>query len=82
MRNAFMGYGPPVDRQHNHLTARHCTRAQGISPGRLMMQWRRKAAAIERGAWAAGGEAGVEAIGEACVSCGWRAAMERAGWRR
>ena len=32
--------------------------------------WRRKAAAFERGAWAAGGEAGVEASGQAGEACG------------
>ena len=36
--------------------------------------WRRKAAAFERGAWAAGGEAGVEASGQAGEACRWRAA--------
>ena len=44
--------------------------------------WRRKAAAFERGAWAAGGEAGVEASGEAGEACGWRVAKERAGLAR
>ena len=44
--------------------------------------WRRKAAAFERGAWAAGGEAGVEASGQAGEACRWRAAWERAGLAR
>ena len=39
--------------------------------------WRRKAAAFERGAWAAGGEAGVEASGQGGEACWWRAAWER-----
>ena len=38
--------------------------------------WRRKAAAFERGAWAAGGEAGVTASGQAGEACA-RAAWER-----
>ena len=42
--------------------------------------WRRKAATFERGDWAAGGEAGVEASGQP-GACGWRAAWGRAGWR-
>ena len=47
------------------------------------VRWRRrKAAAFERGAWAAGGEAGVEASGEAGEACGWRVAKERAGLAR
>ena len=41
--------------------------------------WKRKAAAFERGAWATGGEAGVEASGQAGEACLWRAAWERAG---
>ena len=39
--------------------------------------WRRKAAAFERGAWAAGGEEGIEASGQAGEACRWRAAL---GW--
>ena len=39
--------------------------------------WRRKATAFERGAWAAGGEAGMEASGQAGEVCLWRAAWER-----
>ena len=44
--------------------------------------WRRKAAAFERGAWAAGGEAGLEASGQADEACRWCAAWERAGLAR
>ena len=44
--------------------------------------WRRKAAAFERGAWVVGGEAGMEASGQAGEACRWRAAWERAGLAR
>ena len=42
--------------------------------------WRRKAAAFEHGAWAAGGEARVTASGQAGDACGWGAAWEGPGW--
>ena len=42
--------------------------------------WRRKAAAFERGAWVVGGEAGMEASGQAGEACRWRAALGWLGW--
>ena len=45
------------------------------------MRWRRRKATFERGVWA-GGQAGMEARGQACAACGWRAAWDgRAGSR-
>ena len=45
-----------------------------------MRWWRRKATAFERGAWVVGGEAGMEASGQAGEACRWRASSwERAG---
>ena len=41
--------------------------------------WRRKAAVFERGAWVVGGEAGMEACGQAGEACRWRAALGWAG---
>jgi len=42
--------------------------------------WRSKAAAFERGAWVVGGEAGMEASGQAGEACRWRAALGWLGW--
>ena len=42
--------------------------------------WRRKAAVFERGAWVVGGEAGMEASGQAGEACRWRAALGWLGW--
>ena len=39
--------------------------------------WRRKAAVFERGAWVVGGEAGMDASGQAGEACRWRAVWER-----
>ena len=42
--------------------------------------WRRKEAVFERGAWVVGGEAGMEASGQAGEACRWRAALGWLGW--
>ena len=71
------GAGCAIGRLSWHAQSRSEARLRGGGRWR-----RRKAAAFERGAWAAGGEAGVEASGQGGEACWWRAAWERAGLAR